>query len=113
MLKKRKSKTGSNSIEFQLKALKLEYQKEIMLIKGRQFRTDFFIKSLGVAIEFEGIMSTTARHTTETGYTNDCEKYNLISSCGYIILRYTIINVANLTKDLNRIINDEPIKRPT
>lgn len=91
-------------IEWNIKALKLEYQKEVLLIKGRKFRADIFIPSLNLAIEYEGINAKTARHTSITGYSKDCEKYNLYSIHGYRLLRYTMINCKNVTRDILELI---------
>lgn len=102
--------TGVENIEFKLKALGLEYRskknnKEFLPIKGRQFSADFYIPSLDLLIEFEGVNSKKSRHTTLLGYTKDCEKYNLMSLAGYKLLRYTIINVHNLEADILALIN--------
>ena len=100
---KKKSTVGIDKIEFILKASKIDYVKEYLPIKGRKFRSDFFIPSLNTIIEFEGINSAKSRHTSITGYSKDCEKYNLISMSGYTILRYTILNVVDLINDIELI----------
>lgn len=97
--------TGVQNIEFKLKALKLEYGKEFLPIKGHQFRADFYIPSLDLLIEFEGVNSKKSRHTTLLGYTKDCEKYNLMSLAGYKLIRYTIINIHNVEADILALIN--------
>ena len=94
-------------IEQEISKTKLHYEKEYMPIKGRKFRFDFYINSLNLAIEYEGIMSAKARHTSVTGYTKDCEKYNLCTINGYRVLRYTVLNYKQITEDLNKIINDK------
>ena len=77
-----------------------DYVTELQFNENRKFRFDWAIPSLRVAIEFEGIMSAKSRHTTVTGYTNDCVKYNLATCSGWRVLRYTAKNYLNLEKDL-------------
>lgn len=78
-----------------------EYVEELVFDDVRKFRFDWAITSLKIAIEYEGIFSNKSRHTTISGYTEDCEKYNLAIANGWRVLRYTAINYTNLQKDLN------------
>lgn len=103
--------TGVQKIEIKLKFLNLEYRKEFLPIKGRQFRADFYIPSLDLLIEFEGVNAKKSRHTTLLGYTEDCEKYNLMSLAGYKLLRYTTINAHNLEADILALINNTVERR--
>jgi hypothetical protein len=70
---------------------------------SRQFRSDWAIPDLRVLIEYEGLFSKKSGHTTPTGYTSNCEKYNLAAVEGWIILRYTAIHYKNVLTDLNKI----------
>lgn len=70
----------------------------------RRFRADFYIPSLEVLIEYEGIMSAKARHTSVKGYTIDCEKYNIASIMGFRLLRYTALNIGDVLRDLELIL---------
>lgn len=81
-----------------------EYVEELVFDDVRKFRFDWAITSLKIAIEYEGIFSNKSRHTTISGYTEDCEKYNLAIANGWRVLRYTAINYTNLQKDLNCLI---------
>lgn len=83
-----------------------EVEPEVKFAKDRNFRADWKISKNGKSclVEYEGINSKTARHTTITGYTNDCEKYNLAQIHGHRILRYTMINFCNVFEDLGRIL---------
>ncbi len=103
---------GVDNIEFRLKSLNVEYIKEFLPIVGHQFRSDFYVPSLNLLIEFEGIVSNKSRHTTILGYSKDCEKYNLISLAGYKLLRYTTITVHNLGPDLTALVNNQVERRP-
>ena len=53
-----------------------------------------------IAIEYEGIYSKKSRHTTQEGYNRDTQKYNLATTNGWRVLRYTADNYKNLETDL-------------
>lgn len=57
----------------------------------RLFRFDFALPHLKIAIEVEGGVFGRAksRHTTGSGYTRDCVKYNLAAAEGWRVLRFT------------------------
>lgn len=83
-----------------------EVEEEFKFVKNRKFRADWKVSKDGnsVLVEYEGINSQTARHTTIMGYTNDCEKYNLAQINGHKILRYTMINFCDVFEDLEKIL---------
>lgn len=81
-------------------------------IKGRQFRFDWAIPHLNLAIEYEGLFSTKSRHTSHTGYSNDCRKYNLAILNGWRVFRYTALNYPELTHDLHHFIRDSSNSQP-
>ena len=80
------------------------YVEELQFHKVRKFRFDWAIPSLMIAIEYEGIFSKKSGHTTISGYTKDCQKYNLAQIEGWKVLRYTALNYTNLEKDLKKIL---------
>lgn len=92
-------------IEQVLKNLGLTYVKELKFSEKRKFRFDFAIPFYKIAVEFEGIISTKSRHTTITGYSRDCEKYNLAIIEGWKVLRYTALNYGNLEQDLKQLLS--------
>ena len=96
---------NKSDIEYSLKYLKLEYVKELKFLDNRKFRFDFAIPKYKIAIEYDGIMSSKARHTTITGYSKDTEKYNLATVNGWRILRYTVLTPNNLIEDLKTMTN--------
>jgi hypothetical protein len=57
-----------------------------------------------VLIEFEGIMATKSRHTSVTGFTNDCEKYNAAQLLGWKVLRYTVLNKSQFFTDIESLL---------
>lgn len=71
-----------------------DYHKEFKFLDNRKFRFDYVFllsESLikGVAVEFEGGVWSNGRHIRPLGFIKDCEKYNLASINGYIVLRFT------------------------
>ena len=71
-----------------------DYHKEFKFLHNRRFRFDYVYlltdsKIKGIAIEFEGGVWSAGRHIRPLGFIKDCEKYNLASINGYIVLRFT------------------------
>lgn len=77
-----------------------EFNQEYKFDAHRKFRFDWAIPSKKIAIEYEGLFSYRSGHTTVTGYTKDCEKYNLAQLKGWKVLRYTAINYGQVYDDL-------------
>lgn len=75
------------------------YEVEYRFDQKRRFRFDWAIPSIKVAVEYEGLMSEKSGHTTVTGYTKDCNKYNLAARIGWTVFRYTALNVGNIHDD--------------
>lgn len=75
------------------------YEPEYRFDKKRMFRFDWAIPSIKVAVEYEGLMSEKSGHTTVTGYTKDCNKYNLAARLGWTVFRYTALNAENIHDD--------------
>ena len=87
-----------------LQLLNIDFVSEFKFHETRQWRFDVAIPSLKIAIEYEGIMSRKSRHTTVTGYTKDCEKYNAATIAGWRVLRYNAINYRSAGADVESII---------
>ncbi|MBC7749573.1 MAG: hypothetical protein H7Z76_13535 [Methylotenera sp.] len=81
-----------------------DFVTELQFSEGRRFRFDWAIPSLSIGIEFEGIVSEKSRHTTITGYSKDCQKYNLAQKKGWKILRYTVLNYLDFEADMKELI---------
>lgn len=73
---------------------------EVKFCDDRKFRFDYANKKKMIAIEYEGIYSRKSRHTTQSGYTKDTIKYNLASSLGWIVYRYTASTYKSITNDI-------------
>lgn len=55
----------------------------------RRWRFDFAELETFVAIEVEGLSKHKSRHTSWTGFRDDCEKYNAAAIMGWCVLRFT------------------------
>ena len=91
-------------IKLVLQLMKIDFIAEHRFHETRQWRFDTAIPSLKIAIEYEGIMSRKSRHTTVTGYTKDCEKYNAATIAGWRVLRYNAINYKSVGEDMMSLI---------
>jgi len=93
---------GLRYIEKQLALAGFVVVTEFEFAKPRKYRADVSINIITpkglqkILIEYEGLVSSKSRHTTLTGYTNDCDKYNLATSLGYKVYRYTALNYKNI-----------------
>jgi hypothetical protein len=83
-----------------LKSKSVDYVLEYTFHPKRKWRADIAIPSLNVLIEYEGISSRKSRHTTITGFSNDCEKYNQAQLIGWKVLRYTVVNKSQFFTDI-------------
>ena len=81
--------------------------REYKFCDERKFKFDWALPMPGrkIAIEYEGLMSEKSGHTTITGYTSNCDKYNLACILGWKVLRYTALNYKNLESDLQALLN--------
>ena len=95
--------TQTIAIEHFIKSAGLDFEKEYKFSQDRKFRFDYAIPLLMLGIEYEGTMSAKSRHTTVTGYSKDCEKYNLAQLEGWKVLRYTALNYTQLQNDLEKL----------
>lgn len=70
----------------------------------RQWRFDFALPTLRVAIEVEGGQWTNGRHTRGLGFAADCAKYNAAAMAGWRVLRFTQSMVRTPTTSLGPVI---------
>lgn len=96
---------GLTAIENVLRAAGIKYVTEHRFSKVKKFRFDIAIPSLKLACEYEGVFSKKSRHTSLTGYTNDCSKYTLAAVEGWTVLRYTAKNYKSFIEDLKKILH--------
>ena len=93
------------NLEYVLKQLGYEVEAEFKFCPTRKFRADWKVSKNDkcVLVEYEGLMSNKSRHSSPKGYSNDCEKYNLMTKLGYKLLRYTVFNINNIINDLKEV----------
>lgn len=65
----------------------------------RKWMFDYYHPESKRAYEYEGIAGHgKMRHTTLTGYTGDCEKYNEAAKLGIKVYRFTSLNYRDVVK---------------
>jgi very-short-patch-repair endonuclease len=79
-----------------------DVQTEYKFHPTRRWRFDIAIPELKIAIEYEGIAGRKSRHTTMSGYTGDCEKYNEAQILGWRVLRFTAKNIRKAFETVGR-----------
>ena len=65
---------------------------------------DWAIVEKKICIEYEGIYSEKSGHTSVSGYSDNCSKYNLATIGGWKILRYTAQNYMSFGADIEKLI---------
>ena len=93
------------------KHLDIEIATEYKFHDKRKWRFDWAIPSLKIAIEYEGLFSAKSRHTTPTGFTNDCTKYNNAAANGWAVLRFTSLNEIEAKEIIEKTISIKSIKK--
>lgn len=84
-----------------LKKSGLKFSDEFKFSPERNFRFDWALPDLMVAVEYEGIISEKSGHTSLTGYNKDVIKYNLATKLGWKVMRYTALNYLDIETDIN------------
>jgi very-short-patch-repair endonuclease len=80
---------GEETLAMHMKVNGIQFEREVTLVPGRKFRTDFLIRSHRLAVEVDGGAFSFGRHTRGPGFEKDCIKLNAIVLEGYRVLRYT------------------------
>ena len=86
-------------------SLQLDFVKEHYFAKPRQWRFDFALPHIRVAVEYEGLplQVEKSRHTTIKGFAGDCEKYSEAAILGWCVVRVNALSVeSGLAHDLIR-----------
>ena len=86
---KREKTDYKQYLELLFKSLKVEPQREYMFHPTRKWRLDFAFPDRKIAVEYEGMAFKVekSRHTTISGFSNDCEKYNELAIAGWTLVR--------------------------
>lgn len=78
------------TLDFQLRAVGIrDFVREHRFYPSRMWRFDFAWPEKKIAVECEGGTWGKSRHTTGTGFEQDCIKYNTASTEGWKVLRFT------------------------
>lgn len=80
---------GESILALQLKAQRIEFDREFRFHPKRKWRADFHLNSKKILIEVEGGIWSGGRHTRGKGYIDDMEKYNAATMMGYQVLRFS------------------------
>jgi very-short-patch-repair endonuclease len=83
-----------DKIKNALRLARIDFITEYKFLDKRKFRFDIAIPEYMIGIEYEGIVSTKSRHTSITGYSKDCDKYNLAVLNGWKVLRFTALHLS-------------------
>lgn len=104
--KKTKSSEPSNTVKnFEamiMLSLLPDPVKEHEFSEEAKYRFDYAWPDMKVAVEIEGGIHNYGRHVRPEGYTNDCNKYNLAQIEGWIVLRYTSLNLERCINEIER-----------
>lgn len=65
------------------------FHREFQFCSTRKWRFDFAWPGKKVALEFEGAVFQSGRHTRGAGFTVDCHKYNTAALLGWKVFRVT------------------------
>jgi hypothetical protein len=93
------------SLEIALKQQNVMVRTEYVFHPTRKWRFDLALPKYKIAVEYEGVFSQKSRHTTVSGYTQDCDKYNEGTELGWQIIRVTAGNTAGLYQRIMRMIH--------
>ena len=61
-------------LEFQLRALKIAFRKEVSLVPGRRYRWDFVVQDLAIEVQGGIYLKGRSGHSSGTGIQRDCDK---------------------------------------
>ena len=96
----KKSVDGRQKIfQLLLQEKNIPYCVEYKFLAERKFRFDYAFPDVKLAVEIEGGVFVSGRHTRPKGFVKDIEKYNLATLHGWRLLRFLpseILKVATL-----------------
>lgn len=69
--------------------LGIECVREYRFHPTRQWRFDYAIPDLRIAIEIDGGIWINGRHNRASGYLGDMEKFNTAATLGWVVLKFT------------------------
>lgn len=75
-------------LAYQLRALKIPYEREVKFCPARRWRMDFIVGNLAVEID-GGLWMKKGGHNTAKGIMRDMEKANAAQEMGFVVLRFS------------------------
>lgn len=87
--------TGEETLALHLKAHKIEFRREFIFHPTRNWKLDFAIKHIKLAVEVEGGVEKIGRHQRPEGFVEDMYKYNALIMQGWRLLRFSTKMVLN------------------
>ena len=118
LIKKRTSRVTSprplsqleETLAVHMRAFGVTFEREFKFHESRRWRFDFALPEYRIGIECEGLShpSKKSRHTTNSGFEKDCEKYDEAALAGWMVLRFTwnMIKSGVAIKMINRAIEN-------
>jgi very-short-patch-repair endonuclease len=84
---------AEDELAFQLKAVGIFFEREVLFAPKRRWRADFMIKhprfiEPPLLVEIDGGTWSSSRHTSGAGFRRDLEKLNAATLAGYRVLRF-------------------------
>mgnify|MGYP003443227606 CR=1 FL=1 len=91
----KKNKTETAAFEMWAKKQNLTFEKEVRFAPPRRWKADFLFtqNSKQIAVEIEGGVHSSGRHTRGVGFEKDMEKYNTYTYLGIYLLRFTTAQI--------------------
>jgi very-short-patch-repair endonuclease len=80
---------GEETLALHLKAHNINFRREYMFHPTRNWKLDFAIKHVKLAVEVEGAVEKIGRHQRPEGFVEDMYKYNALIIQGWRLLRFS------------------------
>ena len=99
---------GESLLATQLKALRIEFEREFKFHPKRKWSADFYIVGKKILVEVEGGIWSGGRHTRGKGYIGDMDKYNSATMMGYQVIRFSTEQVKSglAIKQIEKMVGD-------
>lgn len=91
--KEQKASPGESKLDFDLRMMKLSFDREFKFHPDRRWKVDFALHEHKLAVEVEGAVWAIGRHQRPAGFIADMEKYNILVLMGWRLLRFSTEDV--------------------
>jgi very-short-patch-repair endonuclease len=85
----KKLSNGEETFALHCRVEKVTPEREYKFHPRRRWKFDFAFPESRVAVEIEGGIWNSGRHTRGSGFEGDCVKYNTAVKMGWVVLRYS------------------------